>query len=430
MILVLVLNVFDMAGQARYAVVADTVTNLPLSNASVFDRHGNVIGMCNSDGRMPYVAASDFPITVRYLGYKEKVVAGASSDTIFLQECQMELPEVVVESRRQKVMHMLAYVREYSTLSTYTDTVFLFREKMVDYMLPHDKKTNFKGWTRPRIIKAKSYYRFTDANGLDSVSDRCRHHFSWSDWVGCPPATKIPPALRAVECGTDTLYGRYSRSEVWFKGDDRVTADVNVLADSINRRWVPGLSGYFRGDLDFENFRVRFNYGNVVADSVSSVELTGYSFNIESNGRGHEMFMFNHIDEPFFVSTYAEVYMVDKEYITVKEARKWERHRFDADEIEIFEPVDAPDLQPAIRELVERVENVDDDGVRLALAVDPNIGSGKRTNHNFRFGNRVLLLLKDITGISMIKARKNIDRNWNELKKKRIRSRNRPSEEK
>lgn len=34
------------------------------------------------------------------------------------------------------------------------------------------------------------------------------------------------------------------------------------------------------------------------------------------------MFRFNRNDEPFFVNTFAEVYILDKEYITVKEARR------------------------------------------------------------------------------------------------------------
>ena len=88
-----------------------------------------------------------------------------------------ELPEMVVESGKRRVLHMLAYVREYSTLSSYGDTVLLFREKMVDYMFVPDKKMRFKGWTIPRILKTKSYYRFTDGQGLDSVSDYCGRYF-------------------------------------------------------------------------------------------------------------------------------------------------------------------------------------------------------------------------------------------------------------
>lgn len=47
-----------------------------------------------------------------------------------------ELPEVLVESPKRNMLHVMAYVREYSNLTTYSDTVILFREKMVDFMLP------------------------------------------------------------------------------------------------------------------------------------------------------------------------------------------------------------------------------------------------------------------------------------------------------
>lgn len=397
--------------QGRNMVVADSVTKLPLSSASVFDRQGALIGICNSKGRMPYVSADNYPITVRYLGYNERSVE-APTDTIFLLEHISELDEVVVESRERRVLHMLAYMREYSTLTTYTDTVFMFREKMVDYMLSPDKKTRFRGWSKPRVLKAKSYYRFTDAQGLDSVSDECRYHFSWSDWMGVGPVTRLPKKLRREASGADTIYGRYSPTEIWTKNDDRVIVDVNVLADTTSRKWVQNLSGFFRNNLDFENFRVRFNYDDVTGDTVCPMDLTGYTFNIESNGRGHGMFWFNRVNEPFFVSTYAEVYIMDKEYITVREAKKWDSRKFNAGEIEILEPAEAPTLQPAIEELVERVNHIDKGGMRLTVAPDHRLISTSSSDRNFKIGRRALFLLKGLLGISSHKLKKNIDRQW------------------
>lgn len=410
----IVLFAFMAEAQGRNAVVADSVTRLPLGSASVFNSQGSLIGICNSKGRTPYIPANSYPITVRYLGYKERRVE-APADTIFLQESVSELDEVLVETRERKVLHVLAYMREYSTLTTYTDTVFLFREKMVDYMLTPDRKTRFRGWSKPRVLKAKSYYRFTDVQGLDSVSDECRFHFSWSDWMGVGPVAKLPKKLRGGGCGSDTIYGRYSPTETWTKNDDRVIVDINVLADTTSRKWVSNLSGFFRNDLDFENFRVRFNYDNVTGDSVCPMDLTGYSFNIESNGRGHGMFWFNKVDEPFFVSTYAEVYILDKEYITVKEAKEWDNRKFDAGEIEILEPEGAPALQPAIEELVERVNNVDKEGVRLNVTPDHRLMSKRSSARNFQVGRRALFLLKGLLGISRHKLKKHIDRQWKEM---------------
>ncbi len=416
--LVSVVPLLAMGGKAHNVVVVDSITRMPLSGASVFDRLGNVVGMCGSSGNLPYIPESGFPVTVRYLGFKERVIRSAGCDTVFLQSSPAELPEVVIESKGHKVMHMLAYVREYSTLTTYTDTVFLFREKMADYMIVPDKGTRFRGWTTPRTLKTKSYYRFTNAQGVDSVSDRCGFHFSWSDWIGVGGMAAIPKALRDVEYGADKVMGKYSATEAWTKHIDNVAVDVNILADTTSRKWVPNLALFFRSGLDFEHFRIRFNYDNVVGDSVSPMDMAGYSFNIESNGRGHEMFMFNRVDEPFFVSTYAEVYMVDKEYITVKEAKKWERLKIDTDVIGIYEPADAPDLQPSIMHLVERVNHVDHDRTRLSLAPDQSlVGREVKKQH---FGDRVLQLFKTVTGISRYKMNRNMNRHWKEFKKDRI----------
>ncbi|MDE6527516.1 MAG: carboxypeptidase-like regulatory domain-containing protein, partial [Muribaculaceae bacterium] len=242
------------------AVVADSLSRQPLANASVFDRSGRFMGVSRPDGRVPVAGASDYPLTIRYMGFRERVVPDAGSDTIWMEESFAQLPEVVVESRQKKMLHILAYVREYSTLSTFTDTVAMFREKMVDFMLPVEAKTRYRGWRVPRVINSRSYYRFTNAEGLDSVSDRCNHHFTWSDWVGILPGITLPSGLCGKENGTYTVRGRYSPTEEWVKNGDRVMLDVNVLADTTSRKWVPNLSLFFRqGDVEFEQFRLRLN---------------------------------------------------------------------------------------------------------------------------------------------------------------------------
>lgn len=308
----------------RHAVVADSATGCPLSDVVVFDLHGKYIGTCESDGALPFIYSDEYPVTVRLMGYEERNIPVATTDTIFMKEQILELPEFVVESREHRVLHMLAYVREYSTLSTYSDTIFMFREKMVDYMLPSDNKVRFNGWNNPRILTSKSYYRFTNSLGLDSVSDCCNQHFSWADWVGIPPTALVPAALTSLAEGTDSVRGRYGAKEVWKKNDNRITLDVNVINDATSRRWVPNLSLFFRDGIDFEQFKIRFHFDNVISGVIAPIDLCAYSFNIESNGRGRGMFMFNRVDEPFFVSTYAEVYVVDKEFITVKEAKQWD----------------------------------------------------------------------------------------------------------
>lgn len=327
-----------------------------------------------------------------------------------------ELPEVVVMSKKHKVLHILAYVREYSSLTTYTDTIFLFREKMVDYMQP-TTKSKFKGWLKPRVLTSRSYFHFKDYYGLDSVSDVSNHHFSWSDWIGILPSLTLPGKIATVKSGTDTIFGKYSPTEIWQRDNDSLTLEINVLADITRRKWVPNLSNFFKNDLNFEKFLLYYSFDNVIGSSISPQELTGYSFNIESEGRGHSMFRFNRLDEPFFVSTSAEVYILDKEFITTKEAKKWEHYKFDVDEIGIFEPVDAPDLSPSILALINRVDYLDKDDVKLDFIPDQRMKSNKIGGRNFKIGRRALLMLKQATGISKYKARKNLNKQWNDFRK-------------
>ncbi len=409
-LLLIVLASSYAEGQMANPIVADSITRQPLLSASVFDRNGKALGLSGNSGRLPYISPECYPVTVRYLGYKEKEISDLNTDTIFLSEISMELPEVFVESKQHKLLHILGYVREYSTLSTYTDTVFLFREKMVDYMLVPDRKVKFKGWQSPRILKSNSYYRFTDNHGLDSVSCECPYHFSWSDWVSIPTPPEIPSQLKSSEYGTDTIRGRYSPSEVWSRNGDRVIVDVNVLADTTARKWIPSLAGFFHNGLDYENIRVRFMYDNVIGDSIAATDLSGYSFNIESNGRNREMFKFNWDDEPVSVSTYAEVYMLDKEFITVKEAKKWADRKLDMSGIEIIEPTEAPELQESTRSLIARVNAVNNDDVRLNLAPDRRLIS--QHLHTQNIAQRALTLLKEATGISQLLTNRNFNRSW------------------
>jgi hypothetical protein len=403
-------------------IVADSLSHEPLAYASVFDRDGHFLGTTTTDGMVKCAVAADYPLTIRHMGFHELRIEHPvrRPDTLFMVENIPELPEVEVMAARKRVLHILAYMREYSTLAGYTDTVSLFREKMVDFMLPDgEASSSFKGWRNPRMLNSRSYYRFSRPGRPDSVSNRSNHHFTWSDWIGVMPPVPIPESLTRAEQGTDTIHGRYTPSEVWARRGDRFTVDINVLADQSGRKWVPDLGAFFRQtDVDFERFRLRLTYNNVVVDNLDPLDLTGYSYNIESRGRGHGMFMFGRRDEPIYVTTYTEVYVLDKEYVSVKEARRWEKRRFDREDVDIYEPADAPPLDPSIQHLVDRVNNIDDEAVRRSHIPDYRLASRKVRKQRFDMGTRALSLLKQATGISRHKFYKNFNNNWRDFSRR------------
>ena len=124
------------SGHARGTVAVDSLTGNPVPKASVFDKKGNRDRGMLRHGLLPPVPASAYPLTISSMGYAPASVGSLSLDTVVLRGTEYELPEVLVESKKHQVLHMIGYVREYSTLTTYSDTVMLFREKTVDFMVP------------------------------------------------------------------------------------------------------------------------------------------------------------------------------------------------------------------------------------------------------------------------------------------------------
>ncbi len=313
-----------------------------------------------------------------------------------------ELPEVVVSTHKDRLLHILAYVREYSALTNYTDTIFLFREKMVDYMLPTNKKIKFEGWTKPRVLSSESYYRFSNNRGLDSVSNNCNLHFSWSDWMSLPPTELLPEKLRGKENCTDTVTGRYGAVETWTKDMDRVTHKIDVTADASGRECVPDFDGFFEKNIEFDKFDVFIEYDNVNGDYLLPSDVESYSYNLDSYGRGHKMFGFSRSDQPYYVKTDATAYIIDREYITVKEAKKWVDYKYTGKEEFIFASSYAPALEKPILELIDRVLNIDSVSIRINDKPDIRLSTKYNVKKKFNSGEILLQVLKEISGISQM----------------------------
>ena len=307
----------------------------------------------------------------------------------------IELQEVIVESPKNPVLHILAYVREYSSLTTYSDTIFLFREKIVDYMLPQNSKVNFKGWTTPRILTSKSYYKFTNSEGLDSVSDECLYHFSWSDWIGLPPRVSIPLKMRENDICTDTLHGKYRPVETWNRVNDKINVNINLLADTVGHKWVPSIGGFLKKGIDYEEFKISYSYSNITREELSTIDLESFEYTIESTGRGREMFRFNLNNQPFYVNTHAEIFIIDKEIITKKEAIKREKKSsfIDLENLTLSNKITpVPD---SILTLIKRVHNIDKGEIRLKLKPDKLIGT-KKIIKPMKTWEKAISLLKKI----------------------------------
>lgn len=356
-------------GSNSHTVVVDSIDDSPIPQISVFNKNGVLIGFGSDTGRLPYISAEDYPVSVRCLGYRSARVVSSAVDTLRLCADAFELPEVSVATDDNTVLYMKGVVREYSTFSAYSDTIFMFREKEVDFMIPSSRAKRVKGWNNPRILKCDSYYRFSNGEGKDSVSNYYRQNFSWGDWISLRRNVAIPIALQDSEQIVDTVKSKSGKtSAIWRRSGDNIRAEINVLADTANYVWISRLASFHRNQnstLDFTNFRLTYNYidaggGSLWADNIASIGI-----DIESYGRGRELFRIAHKDVPYYINTHAEVYILDREYITEKQAKIISKKIENAEFVlnDLYDAI--PLVSPDISNLIARVEGINHTETRV-----------------------------------------------------------------
>ena len=288
------------------------------------------------------------------------------------------LAEVTVRPLDRPILYISGYMREYSTLRTLSDTIFLFREKAVDFMLPVGSKArHFRGWHIPRLLSSKSYYRFTGPEGLDSVSDHCNVHFSWSDWMELPAGMRLSGAVAGSGNVCDTVRGPRGRiSQIWKRDDELVGVHVNVMADTLNTRWMKNIARRQSAGVDFEQMSLGCMYEDVDRDSISPDQIKDCIMHVRSMGRGYDLRLRGCRVQPE-IETYAELYVTDKKYISVKEAKRLEKNLHEGVPADIAAPQRAPELPPEICSLVDKVDKIDRTRIRLNIVPDKRLAGIK-----------------------------------------------------
>lgn len=260
------------------------------------------------------------------------------------------LPEVIVQSRRKdaNVMHIAGIIREYSFLQTHFDTVFLFRDKLVDFMIPLPSIKKFYGWKTARILRSDSYYQFFDYNGRDSVSDRYYLNFSLGNRLSLPSRVIIARSKK-----------------------DNPDFTIALIDNPDAETWQPGVSSFLTRNTDVNKFDVRYFFENVEGmDLILPVYISKADYTLESYGTLKQSRLPGLANRPYQVNTKAELYITDRNFITVKEAKKFLNSPTLALEKCEFTSMDVPPLPAELQELVERVNAIDH--LRLRLDEKPD----------------------------------------------------------
>ena len=189
-----------------------------------------------------------------------------------MRESVSDLPEIVVQSRKNQILHLLGYVRGI----LHRDYIFRYRvyvsREIGRFHASRQGVRKFNGWSHPRVMASKSYYNFKNINCVDSVSDYFPEHFSWCDWVGIQNNIPLPQALRNNAFALDTVKGKYFPAVIWKRSEDRVDLDIDILADRANYKYVNALAGYLDADMDFRRLNIHYLFDNV-ADTVADAKI-------------------------------------------------------------------------------------------------------------------------------------------------------------
>lgn len=332
--------------------VVDVMDDTPVSSATIFDAQGNVVGFTSSEGDFSDIPDSDYPITIRCIGY-ENIVVGQPKDTV-LQMVPMiyELEEAVVSASRD-VMKQTFYVREYFTISSATDTITHFLEHMCDRYVPASKQVKFKkNDLRFRNTRCYKYYQIGDQ---DSVA------------VSNKPGSKVFLGLIETEevdasesfkgqMGVNRVYEEKGKSGILHsrKQNERIFTEYkDGLADKKGHiAHLPFLLNMMGLSMDAHQAYITHVYKANDASVYQPKDLIQAGVVVEVLGKGKLLRQMVNSDVPVKINFSIEYYVVSREYISKEQAKAEYKDKSLKVPFEI--PATVPQLSEATQLLIQR----------------------------------------------------------------------------
>lgn len=336
----------------------DLSSDAPLPLASITDRSGNVVGMTDKNGEIPRLSSGLFPVTFSYVGFEPMEITAEPEADVRMVRQDYELPEIEVVAGSRPLLHLKGYMREVTSVLGSSDSVTLFRESIVDYLVPVEK-SKVKGWRKARILASKTYVRMTDSSALDSVSTEHEYEFMlWGNRYGMMPPTKeTPHAVMGKTFACDTIMGKYYPKIVWWKSGDVTRWYGDGLADEKDHVSSPTALKLLGLTADFTDVSTNHVFSTPDGNKVGPVDLKQVSMSVNMLARGKLFKMSFGSSSPVDVRSYVEFYPTDREFLTDEEGRRLKKELPDVGVSEVEAPENAAPLHPAVRRIVERVRS-------------------------------------------------------------------------
>lgn len=337
----------------------DASTNAPLPLASITDRSGNVVGMTDKSGVIPELQKDRYPITFNYMGYASLQILKPAEDDVKMILQEYELPELVISPGARPLLHLTGYMREVTSVLSSSDSVTIFKESVVDFLVPVEK-TKVKGWNKARELASKTYVRMSNSSGLDSVSTSHEYEFMlWGNRKSLiPSAAKIPDKIKGTEVTCDTVMGKYYPKIIWLKNGDVTRWYGDALANEKNHVTSPWALKLFGLTTDVTEISENFVFETPDGDFIGPSDLRQVSITIDMLAKGKLFKKTLDSSSPVNVRTYMELYLTDREFLSEEEGKSLKKEIPTIESSDILAPTNANPLHPAIMRTVERVNSL------------------------------------------------------------------------
>lgn len=357
--IILLLTILMGAFDANAFRLVDADTKAPLPLASITDRSGNVVGMTDKSGVIPDLQKDRYPITFNYMGYASLQILKPAEDDVNMIQQDYELPEIVVIPGSRPLLHLTGYMREITSVLSSSDSVTIFKESVVDFLVPVEK-TKVKGWNKARELASKTYVRMSNASGLDSISTNHEYEFMlWGNRKSLiPSGAKIPAKIKGTDVACDTIMGKYYPKIIWWKNGDITRWYGDALANEKNHVTTPWALKLFGLTTDVSEISENYVFDTPDGNVIRPTDLRQVSVTINMLAKGKLFKMALDSSSPINVRTYMELYLTDREFLSEEEGKKLKKEVPVIKPSDILAPANANPLHQAIIRTVERVNSL------------------------------------------------------------------------
>ena len=338
----------------------DTTDRTPIAGASVIAKNGLIIGITDKNGSIS-ITQTDYPLSLRSLGYEPMQILEADGDSIFMNPASYALSEIVVTPTDRPITRVVTYAREYCTGATPTDTLQLYSDYMLEYFFADGKVKGYRKLDQsPNPLALRRFGRIANSCGLDSImrpkSDDDVTMLSFLTNMAFVPYEQVN-LTDAMKAGaqTDTIQGKYSPKLKYRLHNNYFTIDCDILSDYKDHTFSPWFFKLLGLTMDMQEGNWSLIYKQNESGKYGIYDYVYGTYNMHFLGKGKLLKKLMGVKDQIHINCYVEQYPVEIERLTTEEYKELKKTHYEHSE-DFRLPANLQPLPPSVQSLVERID--------------------------------------------------------------------------